>query len=273
MNSALATQGALRRHFDQLYSTPATDLDRALQDLLPPSLAAPRVLALRSSAFLTIAGWERLLARVRDLAAAVECRGRPLRILDLGCGIGRVGRELATAVDGWLTGIDFAEGAVTAASDEQGSNAEFVHGDILDLPFDDASFDIVLALDTLHLVDDSVSALQEVRRVIAPDGMFTGATYRLMGSAGGSKTLGQWQRAVNCAGFSYQDWVDVTGEWRLVMRDKHASRWRHRGELVEKFGARAAAECDVSRQMLGTRDSPGFIARNERWEFCVKELL
>lgn len=83
----------------------------------------------------------------------------------------------------------------------------FVHvrGDILDLPFDDASFDIVTMPQVLHwagsgcygqsFADDvTKSALREVARVLRPEGKIIGSTFvkpgETKGKAGLQKTFG-----------------------------------------------------------------------------------
>ena len=44
-------------------------------------------------------------------------------------------------------------------------------GDVCDLPFGDAEFDLVLATDIIEHVDDDLRAVGEIRRVLAPGGI------------------------------------------------------------------------------------------------------
>jgi ubiquinone/menaquinone biosynthesis C-methylase UbiE len=39
------------------------------------------------------------------------------------------------------------------------------------MPFEDRSFDVVISLNTFHLVDDPVGMLDEVERVLKPNGL------------------------------------------------------------------------------------------------------
>jgi ubiquinone/menaquinone biosynthesis C-methylase UbiE len=39
------------------------------------------------------------------------------------------------------------------------------------MPFEDKSFDVVISLNTFHLVDDPVGMLNEVERVLKPNGL------------------------------------------------------------------------------------------------------
>jgi SAM-dependent methyltransferase len=88
------------------------------------------------------------------------------RILDAGCGAGRTLDELAK--HGHVSGLDLSEFAASAAR-ERGH--EDVHvGRIEELPWEDAAFDLVTALDVIeHTPDDRVT-LRELRRVTRPGG-------------------------------------------------------------------------------------------------------
>ncbi len=98
--------------------------------------------------------------------------GARCRVLDVGCGggflanyLGELGHE--------VTGLDASAGAlsVAAAHDHSGS-VRYVVGDALRLPFADASFDVVCAMDFLEHVEDPERAIAEAARVLKPSGMF-----------------------------------------------------------------------------------------------------
>lgn len=98
----------------------------------------------------------------------------PARILDLGCGAGRTTRPLAAA--GFdVVGLDLSRGMVGAAS-ELIPEAEYVHASATDLPFDPGSFDHALfafnGLDYIPTEDGRRAALEEIHRVLVPDGRF-----------------------------------------------------------------------------------------------------
>ncbi len=100
--------------------------------------------------------------------------------LDVGCGIGLHTRMLAQRIapNGHVTGLDLSEEHLASASkylqqSPYAGQAEFVHGDLLQLPFEDNQFDWVWCSDTLwpHAVaQDPVSAVRELVRVIKPGG-------------------------------------------------------------------------------------------------------
>ena len=93
------------------------------------------------------------------------------RMLDLGTGTGLLAREFAGA--GCLcAGIDVSAGQIAAASrlaKEQALEVDFREAPAEQIPFDDASFDVITA-NQCWLYFDLARAIPEVRRVLAPGG-------------------------------------------------------------------------------------------------------
>ena len=98
-------------------------------------------------------------------------------MLDIGCGGGATLRRLLKrSQDSRVYGIDIAEESV--------SKAREVNADVLDkrvfvqqgtaakLPYDDAMFDLVTAVETIYFWPNLTQCLQEVRRVLKAGGRF-----------------------------------------------------------------------------------------------------
>jgi arsenite methyltransferase len=97
---------------------------------------------------------------------------RGARVLDVGCGTGRLARWLAERLGpaGSVVGIDPLEHRISVARSHPGA-ARFEVGRAEDLgAFDDASFDAVCLSSVLHWVADKPRALAEIRRVLRPGG-------------------------------------------------------------------------------------------------------
>jgi|SRR5581483_1280899 len=95
-----------------------------------------------------------------------------LKLLDVGCGDGVFALELARRGAN-VTGLDASADMVTAArkrAEAELSRPQFVEGEAEKLPFDDATFDRVVAMAVLCLVPDAERAVAEMARVLKPGG-------------------------------------------------------------------------------------------------------
>lgn len=99
-----------------------------------------------------------------------------MAVLDVGGGSGEPGFALAKLVgpEGHVTIADLAPGMVEAARtlgrEQQLENVDYVQADAHDLPFPDASFDLVTSRFAVMFFADQVRALGEIRRVLKPGG-------------------------------------------------------------------------------------------------------
>jgi len=91
-------------------------------------------------------------------------------ILDAGCGTG-VFTEETLAVGARVVGIDLSLAMLRRASGKmRGLPFEAVLGDILNLPFPDASFDKVVSVTAIEFIADGHGAIRELFRVVKKGG-------------------------------------------------------------------------------------------------------
>ena len=130
----------------------------------------------------TDAGWRRRAARETALRPGGSA-------LDIACGSGKLTAELARlAQGGRVVGLDFSPQMLEIARRAQ-PLIEFIEGDALNLPFDDASFDASTIAFGLRNLADPVRGLREMRRVtrgravvlefVRPPKGIVGAAYRV----------------------------------------------------------------------------------------------
>ncbi len=128
------------------------------------------------------------------------------RVLDVGCGMGHLLYELTQAVPGLsVAGLDLSEYAVAHAKEEIRPFVQVGHA--RSLPFDTASVDLVLSINTLHnlYVYDLFSALGELMRVSRRHQYLTVESYRTEAE---KVNLLYWQLTCECF-FTPDEWAWV----------------------------------------------------------------
>ena len=102
-----------------------------------------------------------------------------MSVLELGCGTGSMWQGVTLPEGCLLTLTDFSEGML----EEARRNTAHLPGvayrqvDAQDIPYEDGSFDAVIANMMLYHVPDIQRALREIRRVLKPGGAFYAATF------------------------------------------------------------------------------------------------
>jgi SAM-dependent methyltransferase len=100
-----------------------------------------------------------------DLIDQAQCVSGD-RVLDVACGTGIVSARVDPACK--ITGIDVNEGMLAVA--KQNTKIEWHLGSATEMPFKDASFDVVLCQQGLQYFPDRGAAVREMARVLAPGG-------------------------------------------------------------------------------------------------------
>jgi ubiquinone/menaquinone biosynthesis C-methylase UbiE len=134
------------------------------------------------------------------------------RTLEVGCGEGRVARDLRERAHR-VVGVDAIPALVDAAR-QLDPESEYVVADAAELPFADESFDLAVAYNSLMDMDDLDGAVRELSRVLLP----------------GSRLCACVTHPVNDAGRFEPD--DVGGPFFI---DQYRGRRRY-DETFERFG-------------------------------------
>ncbi len=103
-------------------------------------------------------------------------------VLDAGCGTGIFSIIFARKGAGNVTGIDISPGSLQTAQGLKEKfrlpNVEFLNQDMLELPFEDETFDIVWAWGTVHHTTNPFKAIAELARVLRHGGSLLLAVYK-----------------------------------------------------------------------------------------------
>jgi SAM-dependent methyltransferase len=207
-------------------------------------------------------------------------------VLDIGAGAGHTALAFAPHVQ-FCYGVDVTEEMVQVANqfaaDKGVRNAQFQVGDVAELPYDDASFDIVTCRFAAHHFTDVEQAIAEIARVLKPGGTFqlvdhyapesqaldafVNALDRMRDpSHVRESTLSQWQAFFARHGLAY----DEVSRWDLPLDFEN---WVERAGVTQEmrqklvsFLQSAAPDCKETFRVMFTEDGVP-------QSFCLKVAL
>ncbi len=142
--------------------------------------------------------WDKTAARyakapVRDEAAYAQTLERTRAhlkptdsVLEIGCGTGTTALKLASSV-GSLVATDISTEMIAIANEKVGEgepqNILFRQSGTGDEAFEGGPFDVVLAFNLLHLLEDTEGTIQRARSALSPGGLFISKTVCLADAA------------------------------------------------------------------------------------------
>lgn len=138
-------------------------------------------------------------------------------VLDIGCGGGRTLETLASLARlGRVVGIDYSEDAVAVARKRTqelivSGRVDVLHGSVSSIPFPDATFDCVTAVESYYFWPDMAADLAEIRRVMKPNGQLVIIAGMYLGSKYDKRNM-KLIRAGGMRCFSVQEFKDTLHE-------------------------------------------------------------
>ena len=203
---------------------------------------------------------------IAEVAAAL--RVAPGQILvDLACGRGGYGREVARRTGARLVGLDFSAVAVTiAAHGGPRSRARFCVGDFTALGVRDHGADAAMCIDAIQFSDPPLAALRECRRILASGGRLAVTAWEPCGPVpeGVPERIRQMNLARHLleAGFEQIEVTDKP-DWYAAERTlwEAALQADASGDpalvSLQEEATQALAAFDVKRRVLATATAPG----------------
>lgn len=260
--------------YDEIYARKREDhvLNRLDRKVLGEERAS-----LTSTGFLSngdLSRYQSILARYLDQTQPIHRRGI---LLDLGCGVGGLGRELSQRLGLDLIGLDFSGAAISQAQATTKNllqiKANFRVADFSATGIEDEHISAVISLDALYLTPEPVSALAEIHRVLVAGGPLVFTAYVPQTVTSDTRVRGaafSWIQMLRDVHFKIVACNDVTQAWRHFMRIKHQRRWLKRERIRKELGKLGEAELGVSIAMLGLNGKPSFLDTVNRFEFVCR---
>jgi SAM-dependent methyltransferase len=212
----------------------------------------------------SLLGWEGIAEVVDELRLSPGDT-----LLDLACGRGGYGLEIASRTGAHLVGVDFSAEAVRQAAEQAerlGRAADFRTGDLAATGLDPHSVTGVLCVDAIQFAEQPAAAYEEMRRVLVPGGRAVLTCWEPVDPADAG--LPDRLRAVDLrggltgAGFAQVD-VRERAAWRAAER----AMWEEAAALdpgddpaLQSFhdeGVRTLEIFDRVRRVLAAATAPG----------------
>lgn len=187
-------------------------------------------------------------------------------LLDLACGRGGYGLEIARRTGCRVVGVDFSAVALEVARDTQGDvEATWVVGDLTATTLPDASVDAVLCVDAVQFAEEPRRCYDEMRRVLRPGGRVALTSWEAVDREHPAVPARLLQvdlaAGLTAAGFTDVEVVERS-DWRAAER----SMWEEGAALdpgddpaLRSFrdeAVRSLAWFDAIRRVLGTATAP-----------------
>ena len=189
-------------------------------------------------------------------------------VLDLACGRGGYGLEVAARTAARLVGVDFSAEAVRQArrqADLLGRAADFRVGDLVATGLDDGSVQGVLCIDAVQFAEPPEAAYAELRRVLAPGGRAVLTCWEALDPS--DERLPERLRTVDLgSGLTAADFVDVDVREKPGWDTVEHAMWTAAAALdpagdpaLQSFhdeGVRSLATHHLRRRVMATATAP-----------------
>ena len=199
----------------------------------------------QSSSLLTWDGIAEVIERLRLLPGET--------LVDLACGRGGYGLEVAQRTGATLLGVDFSAVAIRQAREHAtrlGWTAEFRVGALEDTGLPDASADAVLVVDAIQFASPPEAAFTELRRVLRPGGRVALTCWEAL-DADDDRLPERLRRVDLRRGLTVAGFGDVVVEDRPSWLENELAMWREAAALDPGDDPALAAFHEEGQAVLG----------------------
>jgi len=211
----------------------------------------------------SLLGWE----GIGEVAGALRLSPGDTMV-DLACGRGGYGLEIAARTGARLVGVDFSAEAVRQAREHArrlGATADFRIGDLAATGLDTGSSDAVLCVDAIQFAQQPDAAYREIQRVLAPGGRAVLTCWESTGQDG-ERLPDRLRRVDLGAGLAAADFDNIQVRDRPGWRACERAMWEEAAELgpgddpaLQAFhdeGVRSLKVFGLVRRVIATATAP-----------------
>jgi SAM-dependent methyltransferase len=248
--------GPLAKYFDGWYAdmttSPVKDEIQQRHLGLPPHLLSTSLL-----------GWEGIAEAAAQLRLSAEGT-----LVDLACGRGGYGLEIAARTGARLIGVDFSAEAVRQAGEQArrlGTAADFRVGDLTATGLEPGSATAVLCVDAIQFAPQQDAAYREIRRILAAGGRVVLTNWEPRDP--GDERLPARLRHVDLrAGLAGAGFAGIEVRERPGWRDGERAMWEEAAALdpgddpalrsFHEEGVRSLPILDLTRRVMASATAP-----------------
>jgi SAM-dependent methyltransferase len=189
-------------------------------------------------------------------------------LVDLACGRGGYGLEIATRTGARLIGIDFSAEAVRQAGEQArrlGATADFRVGDLTATGLRPGSAAAVLCVDAIQFAPQPDAAYHEIRRILAPGGRVVLTNWEPR-DPGDERLLARLRRVELGAGLAGAGFTDIEVRERPGWRDHERAMWEEAAALdpgddpalraFHEEGVSSLPMLDLTRRVMASATAP-----------------
>lgn len=107
-----------------------------------------------------------------DMILPYVPNGENVRVLDVGCGNGKMLGYLQSRTNAFIHGFDYSEQAIKTARRLYPINSEFQASVMGEVEYPENTFDIITSMDTIYFAKDMVAFVAQIKKWLKSDGIF-----------------------------------------------------------------------------------------------------
>ena len=193
-----------------------------------------------------------------------------VRILDIGCGNGKMLGYLQEKTEAYICGFDYSEEAIETARFLFPKNSEFREGVIGEIDYPEENFDVIISMDTMYFAKDMTAFVNQVKKWLKERGVF------FVGYQEGDvipKTENMHttmlSKALVMNGMKYEA-IDITEQTYELLKKKRISAIAHQNEF-EAEGYRDWFDMLIGQTECATETFEQFKEKMARYIYVIRK--